>query len=70
VGGESGRAEIRTDLSRFFPYFSVLSTEDLGVEKAIALSWCRFCIGLTADLYSLTLREVDVFGDEGIVERV
>jgi hypothetical protein len=57
-------------LGGLFPYFGMLSTEDLGVEKAIAFAWGGLCICLAADLYSLTLRKVDVFGDERIVERV
>ena len=60
----------RNNLARLFPYFGVLSTEDFGVEKTITFAWCGLCISLATDLYSLTLRKVDVFGDERIVQRV
>lgn len=65
AGKESGQ-----NLANLFPYFGVLSTEDFRVEKAIAFSWSGLCISLATDLYSLTLRKVNVFRDERIVERV
>ena len=58
------------NLARLFPYFGMLSTEDFGVEKAIAFAWSSLCISLATDLYSLSLGKVDVFGDERIVQRV
>ena len=58
------------NLGRLFPYFGVLSTEDFRVEKTITFTWSGLCISLAADLYSLTLGKVNVFGDERIVERV
>jgi hypothetical protein len=61
---------MKTDLARIFPYFSMLSTEDFRVKKTVTLPWRSFCIGLTTDLYPLTLREVDMFGDERVIERV
>lgn len=58
------------NLGRLFPYFGMLSTENFRVEKAITFAWSCLCISLAADLYSLTLGKVDVFGDERIVEGV
>ena len=41
-----------------------------ALEKAITFTWCGLCISLVADLYSLNLGKVDMFGDERVVERV
>jgi hypothetical protein len=70
VRRESAERRTRTDLARFFPYFGMLSTEDFRVKKTVSLPWCCSRIGLTTDLYMLTLREVNMFGDERVIERV
>ena len=70
----SRKKKVRTTLPPFvcasqsMPYDVHLNLRAL--EKAITFTWCGPCISLVADLCSLNLGKVDMFGDERIVERV
>ena len=50
-----------TDLGVLLPDLSMLSTQDLGIEITVVLNWDGVDIGLSTDLDTLVIGEVDVF---------
>ena len=61
---------LKAHLAVLLPHLCVLPAEHLGIKVAIAFCGDGLRVGLAADLDALVVDEGDVFGDEGVIERV